>query len=315
MTKTRSIQLLFWAATGMLAGQLGTPNNTVTVLRNFNGQPVPKWERGHVLSIDLAQPVVYAHDRTGREEFHTTISIPGSSRVMIRDVAASANGGFAVGATAVSPDGAVAALLVLLDSGGHISKVIRTSPVAIKCLRYADNGTLWAVVREFDDQFRELPDHDMLRWYDPSGTLLGHVVNRQSISKDKHEPAPQPFLTTSPDRIGFYADRANIWTEVSLQGKVLGQWQFPVSTQEFSVRIAGVLLTPLDNVLVNAVYSYKDGHKIDGLYSFSRKTGSFTQVDTAPVSNLPVSLFGIDGGSLVFRQSPNLLWVAWDQNR
>ena len=309
----RFASMAFWTAVSLVGAEIGSIDYSMQVGRSFAGQSMPKWDRGHVLSFDFPSAVVYSYDRTGREEFHTTISVPGASRVMIRDIAASPKGDFAIAGTAVSDEGAAVAIMVLLESSGSISKVVRTSPVTLKCLRYADDGTLWAVAREFDANFKELSSHDLLRQYDRNGTLLGHAVGRQSVSTSKTEPAPDPLLTVSADRIGFYADRANVWTEVSSQGQVIGQWQFPTATKDYKIRVAEVALTPHNDLLVDAIFSYTDGHKSRGLFSFARDTGAFTQLNTGTAETLAkssIALVGIDGDSLVLRHQSSFFWGA-----
>jgi len=296
---------------GSLVGaEVGAVNYSMQISRSFEGQ-LPKWDRGHILSFDFPSAVVYSYDRAGREEFQTAISVPSAARIMIRDIAASPNGDFAIAATAVADDGAVAGVLVLLDHGGSISKIIRTSPVALKRLLYADDGILWAVSREFDANFKELPSHDLLRWYDRDGILLGHAVDRQSVSREKAEPAPAPLLAVSRDRIGFYADRANVWTEVSSQGQIIGQWRFPAATKDYKIRVVEIKLTAQNDVLVDAIYSYVDGRKSHGLYSFNRDTGTLRQLDTGNIGQSPVSLRGVDGNSLVLRYPAGFLWTDW----
>jgi hypothetical protein len=314
--RNRCLLILFMATAASGAG-MGTQNYSLTVQRNFGGQPVPKWDHGHMLCFDFQNAVVYSYDRTGNEEFHTPIAVSGAATIMIGDVAASSRGGFAVAGTAVSPDGSVAALLVLLKPTGQIAKVIRTSPVALKRIGYAEDGTLWAVVREFDEGFRELPSHDMLRHYDASGTLIGHAVNRQSISSGTREPARYPLLAISSDRIGFYADTVGLWMETSLQGQVLGQWQLP-AVQDYKIRLDNVQFTDRDNVVVDAVYAYRDGHKSHGLYLFDHRGTSFSlsPLDTTAISGSPVQLLGVEGSNVVLSHHlPELIWVGWQQSQ
>jgi hypothetical protein len=292
---------------------LHAPHYAVTMPRDFGGQALPKWDHGHLLGFDFLNTTAFSYGRKGDLEFLTPVVIPDAARVMIRDVAASPLGGYAVVGTAVSPAGAAAALLVLLTPDGQINKIIRTSPVALKCIAYAPDGTLWAVAREYDQEFRELASHDMLRHYDASGALLGHAVSRQALSTGAREPAHAPHIAIAADRVGFYADGAGLWTEVSFGGAILGQWRLP-STADYRVRVDSVQFTAEGEVLFDAVYTYADHHKSHGLYQFNHEDSylNLTQVQTTVVSESPVRLLGVDGPSLVLsRRLPELLWSAW----
>jgi hypothetical protein len=303
--------IIFVAAPGVRAGELSTPLRATPITRNFGDQAVPRSERGFFLAHDFARGAVFAWDKSGKLVLDTVILPPGAARVMIHDVSISPKGTYAVAASAISEKGAPIAFLALLDASGKIDKLVQTASTGLFRVSFADDGTLWALVREFDGQFEELPNYDMLRHYDENGRLLNTALPRKHF-KHRGFPAPLGELTVSQDRIGVYADAVKVWVELSPAGEILGHWRLPSQPDPKNLEIGKVALTASGEVYVSA--AAKRTRPWDfGIYRFDKPSGTLERVGTSAVSGAaPLHMFGSDGDQLVLTTDvaiPTLLWA------
>ncbi|MGI8745759.1 MAG: hypothetical protein ACR2NN_24925 [Bryobacteraceae bacterium] len=147
-------------------------------------------------------------------------------RVILSDISVSPSGTYAVAATALSGGGAPVAFIAWLDPAGKTTRLVQLSPTAALRLSFADDGTLWALVRVHDEVFNEVPDYDMLRHYDSSGLLLNTALPRKHFRNHRF-PAYVGILTTLGSRVALYAEGARTWVELSSTGEILGHWTFP----------------------------------------------------------------------------------------
>ena len=282
------------------AQQLDIPHKVVTIPNAAGRRASPaKWERGRLVQIDHATSTVFAFDDQGQVVMSSRIWPANSLQVRLYNMAVSPSGTYAVEGTAISGEGAPTAFIVLIDAAGRTTKVVQTSPAAAFSLRFADDGTLWAVVRVHDDRFEEASDYDMLRHYDASGVLIQTALPRKRFHT-KGCPMRLPILTTSGSKIGLYADVAMTWIELSFTGDVLGHWSFPTPDSGQRLQVQNVALTDTGDLLVSASTIGRNTKGKHGVYLFDRGSQTLGAVDSTAVSSLdPVSLMGVDGDSLV----------------
>jgi hypothetical protein len=183
---------------GLWAQELPTPSRTVP--EGFiPGRGVPKWERGRMLNVDLETATVFASNEYGQTTMQAHIWPAEASRVLVYDIAVSPGGTYAVNASAMDAAGASSAFLAWLDASGRIEKLVRTSPAAANALCFADDGTLWALMRVHDGKFEEVPDYDMLRQYDANGKLLRTALPRK-VFPSRDYPGDLSYMSAISDR-------------------------------------------------------------------------------------------------------------------
>jgi hypothetical protein len=192
-----------------------------------------------------------------------------------------------------------------------MTKVVRTSPAGVLRICFADDGTLWALVKVQDESGYEVKKYDTLRHYDQNGVLLGTALSNEHFKHDLF-PSAEGGLSASHDRLGVYITRLDMWIEVSFDGTVLGHWILPAN----NYRHREVFLSPSNNVYFSYQSSPidKQGHVAIGIDRFDKAEGVLTPVDAAEVlapGEERMRLFGFDGDDAIVSKQlvhPMLFW-------
>jgi hypothetical protein len=289
-----------------ISPSLSAPFRRVAVDPSTDTDHPPKWERGYFLRYD-SNPMVFAADRSGRVVMRSRINPDQSIQTHISDITVSPAGAFAVAFSALSKSGAPAGFIAWLNTSGETTRLVESSAGVFRVC-FADDNTLWALVRERDDQGNELRGYDLLRHYNADGTLIGTVVPRDLFSSASF-PAPLGSLTASRDRIGLYADRTRTWMEISYSGKILGSWKMP----DVGADVTRAYLSSANEVYVYS-QEHRDGHETISINRFNKSDSTFERFDTSAIAGAdPVLLWGVDGEDLVLgktSRTPTLMWVT-----
>ncbi len=197
----------------------------------FGQYSYPRWHNGYVArySFDFP-PQIKVLDQGGSLVTEATIAHPSWPWVRVTNVAVSSSGRVAFSSIGRDDQGRSATAVGWISRSGEIELIVRTDEYALTDLDFAPDGTLWAVGRN--------NIIDVLVHYDEAGNTL----SRMDISRDDglNFGFAQPrILFPTEDRVGLLLSVKGVWTELSLEGDILGQWAMP-SGVEFS----GIALTP-----------------------------------------------------------------------
>jgi hypothetical protein len=285
---------------------LSAPFRRVAVDPSTDTDNFPKWERAYFLRYDLSNPTVFAADRSGRVVMRSRINADQFSQTHISDITVSPAGTFAVAFSTLSKSGGPAGFIALLDTSGETTKLVQSSAGVFRVC-FADDNTLWALVRDRDDQGNEARGYDLLRHYNADGALIGTAAPR-GLFLSTAFPAPSGSLTASRDRIGLYADRTRTWMEISYSGKILGTWKMP----DVGADVTRAYLSSANEVYVYS-QEHRDGHETISINLFNKSDSTFEKFDTSAIAGAdPVLLWGVDGEDLVVgktSRTPTLMWV------
>ena len=185
----------------------------------LGGKPVTRFQNGVFPIVEADLVTLSAVDKTGHILFSATVSVPDARTTAIRSVAVSPGGKLAVAFSAISPDGRPAPGLVFLDKNGAVTSLARTSPFHIASIVFADEGKLAALGRSADDQWKEIPGHRVLRYYDAKGAFLSEALPVESARINGSHPAPGGELMARPAGVAILHREQRVLVEVDGDGK------------------------------------------------------------------------------------------------
>lgn len=283
--------------------------------RNFTNQPIPKWEGKYFLARDLDNPTAFVFDPAGQKQFETTLTVPGSSRVYLRDLAASRGGVVAAAGSAIAYDGVAAGFIAWLSASGRIDRLVSITPYFAQRICFGHDDTLWALVRQpAEPGARTGPEHELLRQYAMDGRLLRALLPKAAFRiRDHRHPTDPSFLACSGDRVGIYSVPANEWIEISTAtGEVVGRYEAISSTATY---VTGVILTASGAAYASA--QHRDATSRRTTFSFhkldrsSRKWMPLGATRVAgPDGTSSAAVHGADGESLVIgKELPEFVWA------
>lgn len=267
------------------------------------------WQNGLTVQVANSGVVQTFDDRGGRKHWITP-AIPGAGWSRTRDAAVAPDGSIAIVGSAHSPQGATSAFLLLYDAAGKLTKAVRLRPFAPYTIRYAPDGTLWAVGREYDDNFVALPVHNMVRRYSSSGVLLGSYVSTSLFGDPrKQHPARKAFLATAGTRVAVLFDGAGEWVELDREGDIAGRWRLSL-TPDAATLISGISITESGDAFLSTQTDEQDKNRslyrtLFRFYRLDRGAGRFVEQALPGVDGLePVRFVGSNGANLVVSTKP-----------
>lgn len=285
---------------------------------DFSGQPIPRYKGGFLTAYDSDHATVRAFDQTGALVAAAKLTLPDAANVVVRDAAVAPSGDLVAAASAQNASGALCSVIAWIDRGGRLVRAVRTSPFAARQIIFAEDGNLWAAGRVHDDQFQDVPDHEIMRVYDQQGRIIRSVLPRGSFAAGRQHPLREAFIASGNGRIGLYSASASEWVEVSLSGELLGRWQ-PLSLPE-GTTLMGAALTSSGDVYLGGFMRRPQGtgdrsDSIRGvLFRLDKANGKLTAVDIPAVTGpgRDALLLSADGERLVYYcKSPRTVeWVA-----
>lgn len=318
-----------WILSGLAAVGQSAPAWSQEVVRSqalawdFSGQPIPRYKGGFLVAYDSDHSTMRAFDPSGALVAEAKLALPGAVAARIRDVAVAPNGDFVAAASAQSASGAISSVIAWVDRGGRLVRAVRTSPFAAARIAFAGDGTLWAAGRVHDEQFKPVPNHDLVRVYDSQGRLVGSLLPSGSFSAGQQHPAAEAFLASGKDRMGLYSAAAAEWVEMSLSGEILGRWRTAALPEGAS--LIGVGLTSSGDVYLGGFIrpSSPSGNENDRppgsvLYRLNKSDGSLSAMDASPLvgARKDALLLAAEGQHLVYYcKSPRRLdWMLAPRN-
>lgn len=295
------------------AQELSAPLKKASIPHNFAGQSVPKLDRGYIVGLDYDTATVYALNDYGQTAMQARVWPTDAVKVILGDISAAPNGTFAVAASAFNDAGAPSAFLAWLDATGRIERLVQLPQAAAIRISFAPDGTLWALVRERDGNFDEVPDYDMLRQYDSNGRLMQTALSRKMFS-NKTYPGKLAHMSVSNDRIGLYLEGPSAWVELSITGELLGSWQLPPPPPGTQFRVNKVVQMSDGQIYMSITTAGRHVPEESGIYRFDKTIQTLRRVGTTSVpGGKPIFLLGQDGDRLVTTNSyalPSLSWVT-----
>lgn len=283
---------------------------TVTLSRDFSGEPNTRFENGRLLARGGDHRTIRTFDAKGNPEAEFALSLPDATSVSHKSVASFPDGGLAIAATAGSREGAVSSVIVFTDGRGAIERIVRTTPFTVFHLAAGPDGSLWAVGREHDAKLDEVPDYDILRQYDRQGQFLRSTLRKSSfhLQGGKWHPAYESWLSASRGKVALYCVTAGELVEVSSSGEVIGRWG--ISGIPADAQITGLALTSTGAIYVSTQVRSAQQTPV---YRLERGSGQFVQtraVDLAPNHRGMSNIAGGDGDQVVFyaKWPTSLIW-------
>ena len=227
------LQILFFRPQNTMAQHLEENTSFWSNRAALGEYSSPQWHNGFVarFSFDFP-PQIKVLDRTGSLVTDATIAFPSAPWVRVTNVAVSSSGRVAFTLLGRDDQGRSATAVGWISRSGEIEQIVRTEEYALTDLGFAPDGTLWAVGRN--------NIIDVLVHYDEAG----NAMSRMDISRDDglnfDFSQPPRILFPIEDRVGLLLSGKGVWTELSLEGDILGQWEMPSG-----VGLGGIALTPL----------------------------------------------------------------------
>jgi hypothetical protein len=317
---TASILLAtFSLAQAVGSEKVSTPNRTMSVSQDYSDQTMPLWSRGYVFylgSEDGSVTVYSAGTDSAKIALQTRIWPAGTSIVRMHAASAAPSGIFAVGGTAFTGSGSGSGFIAFFGPGQN-PMLVQLPNTSIAALVFADDGTLWALVRQIDSSLNELSAYDLIRHYSVEGRLLGTAISRSALaSATKGVTQGAASMTASRDTIGVYLDRAGIWAELSYDGSIRGLWQFPKTPLGAGQRLGfeRVVLTGANEVIrASEVRGKNPKDTIVKVEQLQKSGASLTPaaLDYSAVSSVSYPfLMGADNDQLVWHASRDkILWT------
>lgn len=189
--------------------------------------------------------------------------------------------------------------LDVLDTAGHVTRVIETGAYVPTHVTFAPDHSIWTVGFASDYAQRG-EDFHVVRHYSRTGQKLAESVAWSEIAGDENAYTALPAviggrrLFTARDRIGFFSHASEghpKWIEVSFAGKLLGQYDLTVPDGQF--------FTPVAMTESGNVYARISTQEHFVSYGYLDKSNG----DRRRVSGYPHErLIGTDGDDLVFAQ-------------
>jgi len=216
----------------LTAQSQSAPERTLNVPAALGANAI--WSRGYLFHLASDDGAIGVYSTAGdvyQVAAQTRIALDGGKVLNYQDAAAGPSGTvFAATGSGLSADGGRTGLIAFFGPESKAPVIVQLPGTAVFRIVFADDGTLWALVRQYDSAFQELPEYNLLRHYDSNGKLLGAAVPRSSFKKtldDRKVPMYIPSLTASHDTIGLYLDKVETWMELAYDGSMKGQWQVP----------------------------------------------------------------------------------------
>lgn len=287
-----------------------------------DGRHAVSWRKGYLLSFGDAREPLILYDKNGAWLFETPLTVEKAVRTFVQDAAPTPGGNVVVAASAVSPDGATADMIVEVGKKG-ILRAIRTSPFYPLRICATEEGTTWAYGKELNEERRREPrvHYPMLREYSLDSGQLRSEIDRASV----HPPQGVPVsgrgrddvqLKCNSEKVALISGPTNELIEYDLSTNKLSRW--PMTSVPEGFELNGVALTDSGEVYVSA---FRGGYKAQtGMFDVritASGTAEWVPLITGPAQGNQFILLGSDGESLVYSrglQSPTLFWSEVPQN-
>jgi len=273
----------------------------------------------------------------GEEVFsrHPGLDVPDAVRVGALDAAVNSKGLLVVGATAQSPSGQLASILMVYDTASaKLQRIIRTSPVAPYKLAIDEQNDIWVLGPPLAGT--STTDGGVLHKYSVDGRLVGSYLSTSLFSSTggtkrllwRDQLGAPEILANQRGKIFVFLPTSRALFQLSLEGVLLGQTN--ISEDGIETRWGQGLAAQPDGTLVTIKRTTNTGNKGGGFaYSVHRLTDStngWTAISSSAETSLTSMLrdpsaedgfmyrraiVGADDTSLILRdwETGTLFWV------
>lgn len=271
------------------------PGGTQVQFRS--GEPVATWGWGRIVTVEAyrsGQPILREFDlHAGGVSTDLAFSIPGASITAVRSgrFARGPDGTLAVSTAASSQDSPSASIIAVISPDRRQRTIIRSSPYVATAVTIARDGHIWAAGHE--GGLAGGKDYMIIRRFDTKGRTVSSLVPRSTVRELPAyvDPSSPSFLSAGADRVGWYSEATETYTEFSMDGRILGQYKTPPSTSG----VPGLAICDDGGVFVSSEHR-KDGSKGWAIHALRRETRDWAYI---PMSEKWGMLFGCDGKDLI----------------
>jgi hypothetical protein len=289
-----------------LDGQTFSPAGSAKVM-DLHTDRVPTWSGGALIAIEnqnAATPIIHMYDETGQEMLPIAFSIPGAQAIHIQGFCRGNDGAFAVAGWIAGQDLRPQAGFLSLFSPDHRTiQTTRPAPYFPSSITIAPDGSLWTMGAEMVNGNPKAPgldpSHGLIRHFGKNGSQIGSFVTRSDIGK---WPGLGALMASSKDRVGWYARSAQLYYEVTFDGKAT---RFSGIAAPGGRTIVDALALTDDNQVFAEARQPQKGSQ---LYRLDRTSGAWVPVAAPAGTTLALPsgatsgpvLFGGDGNRLAF---------------
>ncbi|HVO96884.1 MAG TPA: hypothetical protein VMT15_02410 [Bryobacteraceae bacterium] len=273
------------------------------------------WSRGYAIYSDLNTGSISVYETSGqRAKVVSQVQIwpNGTYSLDITSAAAAPRGTiFAASGSAYASTGEATGFLAFFGGGGPV-KLVQLPYTGLFRVAFADDGTLWAIVREVST-FTALPEYNTLRHYDSTGKMLGSLLPASAFP-GLPRAMLMPSLSASSETIGVYYDLARVWIELGYDGSTKGRWSVPdvVVPNGQRVRTLSISLSLTASGRVVRVSSTRGSQpSACSNVEYLTKSGPSlvsTPVNVSPAFSGPAFIRGFLGDQIVWQAKGMLNW-------
>jgi hypothetical protein len=245
-------------------------------------------------SVDFPPEIRLLNSWTGEVVTTKSIAFSMAPYVRIRSVAISNMGRIAYSGIARDDKGRGVTVLGWIAASGAPEFVVRADKFAGEHLSFAPDGTLWVLGRT--------NKVDLLAHFDTGGRqITPYIEFPRDTTGTLSNFLPEPIsMIAIANRVGILRDGKSVWTEVSIDGRTLGEWPLPRRTRGFT----GIAFTPAGNVYISTDQSGEPKGVADvHLLKLQKGTGQWTEIRydalLAPGASRYMHLYGARGEDLV----------------
>lgn len=240
-----------------IAAQTLVESGTVKLVYDLSNKRLPTWTGGYLISIEnVGQPVqtIHTFDPTGRELTPIVFSLPGTNAMRIEDSAVAPAGTHVLCGQAYDKSGAGSGFVSWVSTDGQNVKTVRLFPYVPFHMAVDSDGTIWlqgaeTVNQEYTDPAIN-PDHGLIRHFDRNGIEIGSYIPRSKVP-GLSAGLEIGAIAAANGRVGWYADRAHVYYEVTASGSVAAYRGFAPSKSQW--KITGLAMTGSGDVVVSAL--------------------------------------------------------------
>lgn len=295
------------------SGELQDPHMSEIFLRDASHQPLMRYQAGYVFAMNQQKNSIWVESVQAhwKESMETTITLPNTYQLLVRDVAVSFDCEISVSGFATEKQGRFVNFLAWFRPDGSLIRVVLTSQFAAGKMGFIADGSLSVVGVVKVNKDDAHPAHEILRRYNSEGVLVGSALPRSDFSYDHWHPALNSYLATSRNYVAFVSESAKTWTLVSAVGVVVNHGTIDIPN-DFS--ISSVAVTDSGRLFMTGRWM---GKPMFPLFEVGDSNGP----ESVDISNLVPShefghLLGSDGEDLVFYFSfsaqPSIIWSRVD---
>jgi hypothetical protein len=261
----------------------------------------PRLHNGLLAGCDVyceGTPILSLTDKLGNRQT-VNLNIPGSDYVIVRDVAAGADGSLIAVGVALSGDSRTGTFIAWISPDRTRQTITRTWPYSASTVAVAADGTIWTAGAEMTQSGLYLHPN-MIRHYMSSGQLLGStIVSGARRLNGMYNVTDGSWLVVSGDKVGWFT-RTCQYFEFSLDDVQSGRYDCPASISSFT-QIGGIALSSADDVLI----ATKQVAPLT-VVALDRSTDTWQPVLIQPDSGKqPKHIYGFDGLILVTNANSN----------